>query len=506
MYGLALIGVGYYSETEPSEGFPNLMRAGLVEEIVLLSNTHSPGGLHYVIHSYDQPGIAHRAVDAAYAYLNASVGVPHALHMPSHIFSDMGYWSDMIHSNVLSLDSAFSQAGAPTGDWYHGSFFMQFGELQMAMDCDSEYLMTAMQQFAVDYAEGFNAEAAVRVPTMYLVETKSWEDAASFDLTTWYPSTPPSMWTDNPWTLITSNFVVTAARAILNRPAADITAARQAVDDANAMLMSDPDWQRHQLPYWRFSFDVMVDSAKAWELFRTESPDAGIAAMQEVVAFQVGTWAPEIAHAWDAREQLGEMLLLRNAEGDIEQALAVYEAALETYPNRYNSLAGAAKCAAELDDATKASYYYSELLMVTSAPFPDITMSGLAPSSCPTYASGRRPDMIDAENYLAGVRKTNVDNFDRSYVDDLEGLPLLTAITACSVGIMLGISGCMAYGMYRKRTYSSAPVDEDGKRSASCRTLMHGRADEDDCTREGFDSIKPSSEMPIRVKNRKKKA
>lgn len=120
MYGLALIGVGYYSETEPEDGFPSLSLAGLTEERVVLGNPDSPGALHYVIHAYDQPSSAYRALTSAYRYLNASTSVPHALHMPSHIFSDLGLWSDMVYSNVLSLNKAFELAGEPTGDWYHG--------------------------------------------------------------------------------------------------------------------------------------------------------------------------------------------------------------------------------------------------------------------------------------------------------------------------------------------------------------------------------------------------
>lgn len=104
------MGVGYYSEQEPANGFPHLTRAGLIEELVLLDVPDSPGALHYVIHSYDQvrkrayecvclcvnvpytyffvfvsfslqPGYADRALDAANHYLTVSTQVPHALHM-----------------------------------------------------------------------------------------------------------------------------------------------------------------------------------------------------------------------------------------------------------------------------------------------------------------------------------------------------------------------------------------------------------------------------------------
>lgn len=361
MYGLALLGVGYYSESEPSEGYPNLKLAGLIEEMVVLGNSDSPGGLHYVIHSYDQPPFASRALESANRYLNISVEVPHALHMPSHIYGDLGLWEDMINANILSLNLAFSKASEPTGDWYHGSYFLQFGMLQKAMDCDARSLMESIPGLAAKYPEGFGSEASVRVPTEYFVEMRDWEEAASFDLKKFYPTVDPSFWTSNAWTLVTANFVVTAARAVLDFPHSEISAARQAVDDANQLLSSDPDWEKYQLPYFRLSFDVMVESAHAWEAFRVVSMDAGITAMEAVRESQRAGWSPEVAHAWDPSEQLAEMLLIRSGQGDVASALAAYEDAISMYPNRYRSVAGAGKCADMLKDNIKASRYYGDV-------------------------------------------------------------------------------------------------------------------------------------------------
>ena len=136
-YSLSLLAVGYYSETEPDVDWPNLRLAGLLAELVTLGNPHSPGALHYVIHSYDQPSLASRALSAANVYLNSSVSVPHAIHMPSHIFCDLGMWEDSILSNILSMNTAVESTGNLGGDWYHGAYFLQFSMLQLAMDCDA---------------------------------------------------------------------------------------------------------------------------------------------------------------------------------------------------------------------------------------------------------------------------------------------------------------------------------------------------------------------------------
>lgn len=362
LYGLALLGVGYYSEDEPGSGYPNLKMAGLIEEMMTLVNENSPGALHYVIHSYDSPLMAQRALDAAYKYQEVSVAVPHALHMPSHIFGDLGLWSDMIISNQRALNQAtVNSPGVPTGDWYHGSYFMEFGMLQLAMDCDAKSFMEVFQDLSATNTDTFLSEGAIRVPSMYLIETRSWEDAASFDLSTFYPAVPTEMWEEHAWTLINANFVATLGRAILDYPPEEITAAVNAVDAANATLYSDSDWQVHKLPNMRNFFDACVNSAHAWQTFRLDSFTAGIEAMESIVVQQEMGWAPEVAAAWDAHEQIAEMYLIRGQPGDVEKALSAYEIAVETYPNRYRSNAGAAKCADMLSIDVKASKYYGNV-------------------------------------------------------------------------------------------------------------------------------------------------
>jgi hypothetical protein len=181
--------------------------------------------LHYIIHSYDQPPLATRALAAANKYLNVSVLVPHALHMPSHIYSDLGMWIDMIHANILSMNSAFKFNSFPTGDWFHASYFLQFGMLQLAMDCDASNLMTIIQTL-VTSDNTAALEAAVRIPTHYYIETRNFEDGSKFNLENFYRKTTANLWDKNPWTLITAEFVVTVSRAILDFPLSEISKAR----------------------------------------------------------------------------------------------------------------------------------------------------------------------------------------------------------------------------------------------------------------------------------------
>ena len=258
LYGLSLLAVGYYSETEPTAGFPKLSLAGLIEESILLRVPFSPGALHYVIHSYDQPALANRALSAAYSYLNASTAVPHALHMPSHIFSDLGLWQDMVFSNVLSLNTAYSESQDTTGDWYHGAYFLQFGMLQLAMDCDAEAFLSIFQNTLSVSVFDNNLEAALRVPIHYYIETRNWVDAAEFSLRDFYNSVPETVWKQQKWTLVYENFLATVGKAMLGRPVQEIIASCAALSAAGSALQNDAAWTTYQLPYWRKQFETMV--------------------------------------------------------------------------------------------------------------------------------------------------------------------------------------------------------------------------------------------------------
>jgi hypothetical protein len=95
---------------------------------VLANNPDSPGALHYVVHSYDQPDLAPRALAAARQFATVADGVPHQIHMPSHIYVDRGIWNASVLANVASLHAAYTSnatSGTPLGDWYHGSYFLQ---------------------------------------------------------------------------------------------------------------------------------------------------------------------------------------------------------------------------------------------------------------------------------------------------------------------------------------------------------------------------------------------
>lgn len=160
--------------------------------------------------------------------------------------------------------------------------------------------------------------------------------------------------------------------------------------------------------------------------------------MRAVVDFQTSNWAPEVSHVWDAHEQLAEMLLLRSMQDDIQLALDAFEAALRVYPFRYNSLAGAARCAEELGDDIKASRYYGDLLNLARGPFPNVTLSGIYSSACGPYLIDRRPDLVLATKYFDSFSSDGSSQGDDSNEVQLSNIEIAVLVLSVILSFTLG--------------------------------------------------------------------
>ena len=224
---------------------------------------------------------------------------------------------------------------------------------------------------------------------------------------------------------VVAGFVATASRAVLGHSAAAVAAACEATEAANASLAASDAWRIQQLPYFRISYDALVESARAWRAFRADGFEAGISWMERVVALQARSWRPEAGAIWDAEEQLAEMHLIRHAggkghsrrmhdhhhdhhnhgdneHGDLRRALAAYERALAVYPNRYRPLAGAAGAAAMLREG-KACEYYGRLLALVAPPTPTIQLDGVDPAPCQGHPATSRPELRAAAAYVKAM-------------------------------------------------------------------------------------------------------
>ena len=142
---------------------------------------------HYIIHAYDFPPLAGRALDAARRYAKIAPDSPHALHMPSHIFTRLGLWEDSIQSNLASAAAAQRYVatvatGATSFDDLHAEDYLEYAYLQLGRDAEARGVAERVARVErLDVPNFAAAYALAAVPTRYAVERGKWSDAARLE-------------------------------------------------------------------------------------------------------------------------------------------------------------------------------------------------------------------------------------------------------------------------------------------------------------------------------------
>jgi hypothetical protein len=326
-----------------------LKAAGILEPLYRQYPNH-PGIAHYLIHSYDYPPIASKGLDAAKAYARIAPDAAHALHMPSHIFTRVGYWKESIAANRESA----RVAGEATFDGHHASDYLVYAHLQLAQD---EAARKAMQQSQrMKPVDNFGAAFAyAAMPARIALERGDWAAAANLPLT---PATDAYPWDKYPQ----AEAVNTFARGIGAARSGNAAAARQ--QQARLVALRDVA-KEAKLTYWVGQIDIqaaLIDALASCVEGKPAECIEGLktAAMREdATEKHVVTPGPVLA----ARELLAEMLLAQNR---LTEALREYEAVMAKEPNRYRAIAGAMMAAHRVGDQAKARALAGELLKLAS--------------------------------------------------------------------------------------------------------------------------------------------
>jgi len=293
-----------------------------------------PGLAHYLIHANDSAEMAPQGLAAARAYAKIAPSAPHALHMPSHIFTRLGLWRDSVASNQAARAAAKAQGDV--GEELHAMDYLTYADLQLGRVADARKVAAQAKAMsgleAAQFKVGYAANAmAVRVA----VETKDWPAAASLQP---LPGTAPRV-----------AAIVYWARA-LGRSRADPGAS--ADDDIAALRACRDQLRAAGDAYWAAQADVLLLSAQGWALHRNGDQAGAIVALRDAAQAEDGleklpvTPGPIVP----AREQLGELLLGLHRPGE---ALAQFKLALVQSPGRRGALAGAlaaAKDGGNLED------------------------------------------------------------------------------------------------------------------------------------------------------------
>ncbi len=350
--------------------YVNQKRAGAILEPLFAEEPEHPGIAHYIIHAYDYPPLAQGALDAARRYAKIAPDSPHALHMPSHIFTRLGLWQESIDSNLASVASA-KKNNAP-GDELHAKDYLIYAYLQSAQDREARRALEAPpsgrsddpQYFAWLYAMGTS-------PARYAVERHKWAEAAALAI-------PPNTFPGGRWAWTEANLHF--ARALGLSHARKTEAARMEVQKL-ASLRDTLD--RINDKYWADQVEIQREGAEAWITLAEGKSEEALRQMRSAADHEDSTDKHAVTPGviLPARELLGEMLLELNQPA---AAMVEFEATLHTAPNRFDALSGAARAAKLSGDNAKAKTYYAKLLSICE------------------HADGDRPELEEARTLLRG--------------------------------------------------------------------------------------------------------
>ncbi|HEX2711328.1 MAG TPA: hypothetical protein VHM88_03765, partial [Candidatus Acidoferrales bacterium] len=158
--------------------YANQKKAGAILEKIFAEQPEHPGVAHYIIHCYDYPRLAQESLDAARRYAKIAPDSPHALHMPSHIFTRLGLWQESIESNLASAAAA-RKDNAP-GDELHARDYLVYAYLQSGQDGEANKELGALPKLRENDPGYFAALYAVgSMPARYALERHRWAEAAA---------------------------------------------------------------------------------------------------------------------------------------------------------------------------------------------------------------------------------------------------------------------------------------------------------------------------------------
>jgi Tfp pilus assembly protein PilF len=320
--------------------YSNQLKAAAILEDIFKRQPQHPGVAHYLIHSYDYPPIAEKGLDAATRYSKIAPTAPHAQHMPSHIFTRVGYWKESIAANAGSVRAA--KADKEYGDQLHGQDYMVYAYLQLAQDKNARAVIDEMAAGTAVNPDLPGASFALAAsPARYAMERGDWSGAAALEVR-------PSKF---PHVMAITHFARAVGAARSGKPDA-ATADIAKLAELRDKLREAKD------AYWAEQVDIQWQTANAWLLYAQGKYDEALAAMAAAAAAEDKTEKAPVTPGpiVPARELYGAMLLGR---GQPKDALAAFEATLKKEPHRLGATLGAAKAAEQLGDAAKARQYYA---------------------------------------------------------------------------------------------------------------------------------------------------
>ena len=371
-YSLALVATAPPTD----KTYANQKKTRAILETVRVEQPNHPGVAHYLIHANDSAEMAEDGLTAALCYADIAPAVPHALHMPSHIFTRLGMWRQSVDANRAATAAGLAYVreelgpDAFNGEAVHSMDYMEYAYLQMGQDRDAKRVVDELLTFKQANVPNLPmAYAIAAMPARYAVERRNWAEAAAV--------TAPPMpfpWERFPW----AEAMISFTRALGAAHTGDIAGAETEIAKLQSLKQkldqAKDDYWAKQVEVQRLAASGILAQAKgndkeAVELVRAAadldaSMDKHPATPAEVVP---------------AREVLADLLLELN---DPAAALKEYEQTVQAERNRFRSILGVARAAKQTGDTAKSRAAYEKLVALASA-------------------DSDRPELAEAKAFLA---------------------------------------------------------------------------------------------------------
>ena len=352
------------TQLQSDQTYAAYLKAAAILEKQFVKYPDHPGVAHYLIHSYDAPPIAAQGLNAARRYADIAPDAPHALHMPSHIFTRVGAWEESVATNLRSADAA--RKGGEPNEAYHASDYAVYAYLQMGRDRDAKRTMEEVFK-VTDFTPGVRVApyAIAAMPARYAMERGAWSEAKNLQVK---PSKMPYV-----------DAITITARAIGAARSGDAAAAQK---DADELVGLHKALQEAKDNYWATEVEIQRYEVAGWIALAQGNTENALKFMRAAADLEDKNEKSIVTpgRIIPARELLGDMLM------ELKQpaaALKEYEASQLREPNRFRGMYGAAHAAEAAGDRQKAAEYYAKLL-------------ALAKNS-----DGGRPELARAKSYVA---------------------------------------------------------------------------------------------------------
>ena len=327
--------------------YANQLRGAAILEPIFQRQPEHPGVAHYLIHLYDNPPIAEKGLDAARRYAKIAPAAAHAQHMPSHIFTRVGYWQESIASNIVSARVA--KEAQDFHDQLHSMDYLVYAYLQLAQDTKARAVIDEMNKvtgFTETFLPGPYALAAS--PARYTLERGDWQAAAEL--------------TVRPSPLAHVQAITHFARALGAARSGHPDAAK--ADIAKLAELRD-NLRAAKDAYWAEQVDIQWQVASAWMLYAQGKHEDALKAMSAAAEAEDKTEKHPVTPGVPipARELYGTMLLDRAMA---KEAVTAFEATIKKEPNRLGAYMGAARSATKAGDAAKARQYFAKVVELSA--------------------------------------------------------------------------------------------------------------------------------------------